>query len=59
MHSRFETEEHDQEALIKLYLLKQTAEELVVDFRFLARQAGLGFRTHQTTSTWFTYFKTP
>lgn len=45
----FKAEEHDEEALDKLYLLKQgnrTAEELVTEFKFLAREAGLGFQTY-------------
>lgn len=43
------TEYYDQEALFKLYHLKQgnrTAEELVAEIRFLARKVGLGFQTH-------------
>lgn len=45
----FEAEEHDEEALNKLYLLKQgnrTAEELVSEFRSLAREGGLEFQTY-------------
>ena len=49
LKEEFKAEEHDQEALIKLFNLKQgnrTAKELVNEFKFLASEAGLGFETY-------------